>query len=371
MKLNYLLVFATLFLSCGKDGGSTTDPAKEDTVETVVKEDTVKNSEPVIKTEEKISDKAINCQNENVQKLYSFLYDNYGKKTISGIMANVSMEQSEAALVKSAIGKMPVIQTIDYIHLQYSWGKDYYTDISKLIEHYKRGGIIAAGWHTMVPEKEAEVSKENKWVYKTTGFKPSRVVKTGTWENTFFNKALEDCVARLALFKEEGIPVIWRPLHEASGAWFWWGQENAESYKKLWIYMFDFFKEKGLDNLIWVWTSQIGVGQWDKDDDSNWYPGSEYVDLIARDCYEKNAAEAAQEFEKIQKVFSGKMITLGECGSVGKMSEIFSLGGKYSYFMPWYTYNLADLDKSEHANTAWWKDAAESENVIFLEEKTF
>ncbi len=133
--------------------------------------------------------------------------------------------------------------------------------------------------------------------------------------------------------------------------------------------MFDFFKEKCLDNLIWVWTSQIGVGQWDKDDDSDWYPGSEYVDLVARDCYEKSAAEAAKEFEKIQKVFPGKMVTLGECGSVGKISEIFSLGGKYSYFMPWYTYNLTDLDKSDHANTAWWKDAAECTNVVFLEEK--
>ena len=62
------------------------------------------------------------------------------------------------------------------------------------------------------------------------------------------------------------------------------------------------------------------------------------------------------------------MITLGENGSIAKISEVFSAGGKFSYFMPWYTYNLSNLDKSDHANTAWWKDAAECENVIFLED---
>ena len=67
----------------------------------------------------KISETAINSSNENVQKVYKFLYDNYGKKIISGSMANVSVQQDEALLVKAATGKTPVMQTLDYIHLQY------------------------------------------------------------------------------------------------------------------------------------------------------------------------------------------------------------------------------------------------------------
>ena len=80
----------------------------------------------------------------------------------------------------------------------------------------------------------------------------------------------------LKLLHDANIPVIWRPLHEAAGGWFWWGK-NADSFKKLWIQMFDYFKAQGLNNLIWVWTSETG--------DADWYPGDAYVDIIGRDLY--------------------------------------------------------------------------------------
>lgn len=28
----------------------------------------------------------------------------------------------------------------------------------------------------------------------------------------------------LLLLQQKNIPVIWRPLHEAGGGWFWWGK---------------------------------------------------------------------------------------------------------------------------------------------------
>ena len=61
------------------------------------------------------------------------------------------------------------------------------------------------------------------------------------------------------------------------------------------------------------------------------------------------------------------MIAMGENGSIAKISEIFKAGGKYSYFMPWYTYNLTDLHNSIHAKLDWWQDAAACNDVIFVE----
>jgi mannan endo-1,4-beta-mannosidase len=370
-KLTFLLGIL-LLTACGEDSDK-----KKNEPAPVVTPSEEPNPEPqpepeVPAVEIKISETAINTSNAGVEKIYKLLYDNYGKKIVSGSMANVSVEQNEAALVKAATGKTPVMQTIDFIHLQYSWGRDSYADISKFKEHWEKGGIISASWHMMCPVSESGVNDESSWKYEGP-FDAAAATTSGTWQNRFLDKMLSDCANSLKLFKEAGIPVIWRPLHEASGhngnygkyGWFWWGQSGAEAYKKLWIYMFDFFKKEGLDNLIWVWTSQSGG---DTPEDSNWYPGSEYADIIACDLYNKTEAQCIKYFETLSVLFPDKMIALGENGGIAEISGIFSKGGKFSYFMPWYTYNLTDLKKSEHANLSWWKDAAECQEVLFLED---
>jgi len=342
----------------------------------------------------KISEKAINSANPAVQKLYKFFFDNYGKKIISGTMANVSMPQPEAALVKAATGKTPLMQTFDFCFVtltadRSTWEQNsIYQDISYYKSLWEQGGIVSACWHLNVPSEEAyaaknEVNDDKKSWNAKVYFSAKNAVTDGTWENDFIKFAFDKAAEVLLKYKAAGIPVVWRPFHEGSGnatitgknsdAWFWWGKDGAEAYKKLWVYMFDYFKAKGLDNLIWVWTTQIGVGSdgsenWYCKDDSNWYPGDKYVDIIARDNYDKAKASASvTEFETIQKFWPNKMIALGENGNIAKISEIFKAGGKYSYFMPWYTYNLTDLNNSTHAKLDWWQDAASCNDVIFVE----
>ncbi len=341
-----------------------------------------------------ISETAINSSNASVQKLYKYMYDLYGKKIISGTMANVSMPQPEAALVKAATGKTPMMQTFDFCFVtltkdRSTWEQNsIYQDISYYKDLYEKGGIVSACWHLNVPSKEEYAAKNyvndntKSWQAQVY-FSAKNAVTEGTWENKFIQFAFDKAAEVLLKYKAEGIPVVWRPFHEGSGnaeisgknsdAWFWWGKDGADAYKKLWIYMFDYFKDKGLDNLIWVWTTQTGVGSdgsenWYCKDDSQWYPGDQYVDIVARDNYNKaKASKSIEEFETIQGFWPNKMITLGENGNIANISEIFAGGGKYSYFMPWYTYNLTDLAKSDHAKTDWWQDAANCDDVIFLE----
>lgn len=85
----------------------------------------------------------------------------------------------------------------------------------------------------------------------------------GTWENKVFTEDLVKLLANLKLLQDEMHSVIWRPFHEAAGGWFWWGK-NATSFKNMWIAMFNYFKAEGLNNLIWVWTTETG--------DDDWYP---------------------------------------------------------------------------------------------------
>lgn len=183
----------------------------------------------------------------------------------------------------------------------------------------------------------------------------------------------------LKLLKEKNIPVIWRPLHEAAGnmgaypggtAWFWWGAGGPEPFKKLWRLMFErMTHHHELDNLIWVWTSQVI--------DADWYPGDDYVDMVGRDLYNQQAATTIKsEFTTLQQRYPGKPVALSECGSVATISVQWNAGAKWLWFMPWYDYNRTLnpgseaflLKTHEHAPIDWWEDAVAQPFVLTRDE---
>ncbi len=314
---------------------------------------------------------------QQAQNVYDFLLENYGENIISGTMANVAWNTNEAEWVYLQTGKYPAMNFFDYIQLPYSpanWID--YSDITVAKEWWNNNGLIGAGWHWIVPTYEGSTS----YTYEPdeTTFEASNATVEGTWENTVVQADLEELAADLLLLQDEGIPVFWRPLHEAAGniynytggtAWFWWGADGSDAYKALWIYMFDYFKEQGINNLIWVWTTQT--------EDEDFYPGDDYVDIIGRDIYsETDASAIADEFESIQETYPNKMVTLSECGSVAEISSQWSSGAAWSYFMPWYDYDRTnDTSSSEfsstehsHADADWWIDAVGNDNVITRDE---
>ncbi len=311
------------------------------------------------------------------QNVYDFLVKNYGSKVLSATMANVSWNINEAEWVNYHTGKYPAITTFDYIHLDYSpanWID--YNDITAIEDWWNNNGIVSAGWHWNVPVTEN--STTNSFYSDNNSFSAADALIDGTWENTVINADLEEMADYLLLVQNKNIPIIWRPLHEAAGniyeynggtAWFWWGSDGAEAYKNLWIYMFNYFKNKGINNLIWVWTTQSG--------DDEFYPGDDYVDIIGRDIYgESSAANIAAQFTSIQESYPDKIITLSECGNVATISEQWTSGAKWSYYMPWYDYDRtndtsgSEFTSAEHgsANADWWINAFNNENVITRDE---
>lgn len=87
------------------------------------------------------------------EKLYKFLIENYGKKTISGIMANVAWNTDEAEQVNTWTGHYPALNTFDYMHIRYS-GENWidYSDISPVTNWANAGGIVSCMWHWNVPK---------------------------------------------------------------------------------------------------------------------------------------------------------------------------------------------------------------------------
>ena len=235
-----------------------------------------------------------------------------------------------------------------------------------VLKSLQEGGLIIGGHdYTAVAvylENNGTALDPNKdyAFYKAdTEFDATNATVEGTWENKVFTEDLKNAAAYLKLLRDADIPVLWRPFHEAAGGWFWWGKDAA-SFKSLWIAMFNYFKTEGLDNLIWVWTTE--------GNDADWYPGDQYVDIVGRDVYNKETADCVSEYTSIAENYGNKIVSLSECGTVGLISEQWASGARWSWFMPWYDGTNEDGSPVVHADEAWWKDAVSQEFVVSREE---
>lgn len=235
-----------------------------------------------------------------------------------------------------------------------------------VLKSLQEGGLIIGGHdYTAVAvylENNGTALDPNKdyAFYKAdTEFDATNATVEGTWENKVFTEDLKNAAAYLKLLRDADIPVLWRPFHEAAGGWFWWGKDAA-SFKSLWIAMFNYFKTEGLDNLIWVWTTE--------GNDADWYPGDQYVDIVGRDVYNKETADCVSEYTSIAENYGNKIVSLSECGTVGLISEQWASGARWSWFMPWYDGTNEDGSPVVHADEVWWKDAMSQEFVVSRED---
>lgn len=324
--------------------------------------------------------------NAEAVKLYNYLSQQYGKKTISSVMAEWNWNHNVADKIYNAVGKYPAMNCYDFIHIFVPQGNGWidYTNIAPVKEWADAGGIVSLMWHFNVPKSETSTITTSgggvTFTPSETTFKASNALVEGTWENKWFYQEMEKVADVILKLQAQNIAAVWRPFHEAAGnatakqqanwtkAWFWWGYDGAETYKKLWIAMYDYFKQKGVENLIWVWTTQnyngnsAGYNQ-----DTDWYPGDNYVDIVARDLYGYNADKNVQEFTEIQATYPSKMVVLGECGTdtdsktaFANIADAWTAGAKWGWFMGWCGDNLPSNE--------WWQAALNSEYVITRDE---
>ena len=310
---------------------------------------------------------------ENAQKLFDVLTSLYGNKIISGTTAVVDWNTNQAEQVYQWTNKYPAINTYDFINIHASRdvnpeGWLDYSDISGVKKWASEGGVVSAIWHWQV--------KNNAGTGYTctpgtgdaaTSFDASKIYVDGSAENILAKQQLSQICGYLKKMQAAGIPVIWRPLHEAAGntcefdggtAWFWWGAKGADVYKQLWQWMYNYMvNEQGLYNLIWVWTSQTK--------DSSWYPGDDYVDIIGRDIYSGEAAQHKSNFDHLSAGYTNMMVALSECGNTNDASQsdisaVWDAGAKWSWFSTWYDTANSNL----HNTQSWWTNAFSQDYVV-------
>lgn len=279
---------------------------------------------------------------DEVVKLYDFLKDNFGQKVISGAMANYSTGIEEAQWMFDNTGKWPALAGFDLINYTTTGGLGSYTQMAVNVQNWwENNGIVSIMWHWRDPLKQS-----NEFYTEKTSFDISKISDSNSDEYKAMVEDIDAVALYLRQFKDANIPILWRPLHEASGGWFWWGAKGAAPCKVLWKLMFSRLTEHhGLNNLIWVWTSDAA------DNALDWYPGDEYVDIIGMDIYpgEKQHGSQYVNFDKVKEIYTGKKIlALSECGSIPMVDAMFENGDIWSWFMPW----NGDYTRSDNHNGA-------------------
>lgn len=323
-------------------------------------------------------------RSQEAQNLLSYLEENVGQKILTGTHACVNYNTNEADWVYQHTGKYPAINTIDFIHDIYSSSNSWinYTSANVWRNWTNNGGIMSAMWHWNMPTNDG-----NDWTCTPgtepgqTGFHPLAIFSPSSEDYNTLITRIDKVAKWLKPLKTNKIPVLWRPLHEAQGnwteanpgtgwhkAWFWWGADGPEAFKELWRVMYDrMVNHHGLTNLIWVFNAG---------DSKRWYPGDEYVDVVAFDFYDKNLSEMHWWYDYFHENYPGKLYAISEFGSIPKVSELWADGQFWSFLIPWYDYDRTNKTSGEawnstdhtNANIDWWNDALEQDCVITRDE---
>ncbi len=318
---------------------------------------------------------------ESARKMYTYLYDNFGKKTISGIMtgdmstANGDITQHEdMQAVYKVSGKYPALAGFDFMNAtgksadNNSWYKDYTNAAIALAKDlYKRGGLPAFTWHWRDPSRTTDefyCNNDNPCKVKIS----TALNADGSWNtsSSLYKYMIKDIDAIADYFlalQSEGIACIFRPLHEASGAWFWWGNDGADNCVKLYQLIRDeMVGVKGVHNIIWVWNPA-------KVSDSDWNPGSDYFDVVGIDIYNSayDYSSNYAAFETLKKITDGKkMIALTENGPIPDVDKEFDEEAVWSWWMPWYqSWNGKFVDKTSSEE---WTKCMGDDRIITLED---
>ena len=320
---------------------------------------TLTASEDISKLDLTISKPALSNKDSdyNAKALYQYLCESYGKQVLLGQHDTIGTS-AETDMIYKTTGKYPAIRFGD---LMLATEKDSITTDTEMniaMDWASKDGIVGYMWHWAAPDDKREyyadqtdfdikkaVTKENIAELSLEDIK--KLQKDG--------KVSKECVAvvqdidtvseKLSTLRDEGIAVLWRPLHEASNGDFWWGNDK-EAYKWLWKLMYERqTKYHKLNNLIWVWSAQ----------NADWYVGDKYCDVLSCDVYDDGNKDAQVNIMLfLQSISKNKPIAMSECGSFPDIQSIADEKAMWAFIGQWGgNYLMTDDGKlAEENNTA-------------------
>lgn len=312
--------------------------------------------------------------NEKTMEVWNYLRSVYGKQVITcqQMMGN---ECYEDLVFYNATNDLTAMKGYDFIFCTGSYHSD--DMIDEAIEWSKEsGGLCAFTWHWNVP-KDID-NPEGGYAFYTseiTNFSQVNAVTPGTKEYETVIHDIDLIATKIQRMESEGVTILFRPLHEASGAWFWRGLQGRDSatnevFQKLWYMIYDRLENyHKLTNIIWVWNGQnphtaIHPNAFDIEGIDRYYDqediSAEALSTYYEKCYGELAGYDKYCAELAGMESTGKMMALTECGYIPDPEGIKAANTMWLYYMVWngdFIYEtdaagkaMVDLNGTPHPN---------------------
>lgn len=273
------------------------------------------------------------------KRLMEFLAVNYGKRTLSGQYGT-----KDGLVVHRLTGQWPAVfgaDFMDYSPSREAYGSRPKRDTEHWIAAAKKGQILKLSWHWNAPSglldrmikgddgREIDARWYKGFYTNATTFDVAHAMNDpASEEHKLILRDIDHIAVELKKIQAAKISVLWRPLHEAEGKWFWWGAKGPEPCKKLWRLMVDrLVKHHKINNLIWIWNSV----------DPAWHPGDDVVDMVAVDAYPSDRQDSlVSTWEDLLTRFNGKkMLALTEFPGPPDVERQWRFGVRWSFFVGW------------------------------------
>ena len=200
--------------------------------------------------------------------------------------------ERDSSDVKNVCGDYPAIMGFDLGGIEMGDQKNLdsvpFTRMTEeIIAHHLRGGIVTLSWHPRNPVTQ-KFPEGTAWDVRDSAVVKKILTDSLTHEKfEGWMQRVSDFLATLKTADGKKVPVIFRPWHENSGSWFWWGEKlcSVDEYKALWNLLQDKLKADGFDNLVWSYSpgcqdNLTAERLLDR------YPGDDRVDMIGLDGYQ-------------------------------------------------------------------------------------
>lgn len=283
------------------------------------------------------------------KKVMEYLYSMQGQKTIVGIHnREPNSEPSKQTNQAYAItGQYPALWSGDFLFSS-SDVSNRWNMIYECKKQWENGSIVQLMLHVTPPTQAEAGNWDGGVVSKLTDEQWSSLITNGGELNKAWKKRLDTYAQYISYLKDNGVPVLFRPFHEMNQSMFWWaGRKGTNGTGALYRLTRDYLeKEKGLDNIIWVWDMQDLSYDW-----SEYNPGNDYWDIFAVDIYNSDYF-TEYKYNQALSVAGNKPIAIGECDKLPTAQQLKEQP-RWSFVMSWAELTFSHNTNSEIQNLYW------------------
>ena len=271
--------------------------------------------------------------------------------------------------VKEAVGDFPAVAGFELGEIETGRERSLdsvsFKQITEQVKFFhKLNGIITVSWHVINPITSQWTHREispngpgSSWDIRKFSDEPDFVEDFEITFNSFnavksilpdgenhnlYNNWLDILADYFLTWTDENgklIPFIFRPFHEHSGTFFWWGRERCtdEEYAELFRYTVSYLRNKGLNNILYAYnTDKV----YSLEDFMRGYPGDDFVDMLSLDWYGEGSefnelVDKAIDFISRTAQEKGKLFALSECSNISQDMVDILRKYKVTYFHTW------------------------------------